>query len=775
MSSLKTTINGEQVQAKRSKISDVQKTWKKIASHKFLFLGSIALFLALAFLQIKYTTPVYLITSTISVKEEDNSRSNPSSLLLTPEGTGMVSEGPDKAMEIAILTSYPFIYKTLSSLDMNVSYFAEGKIGNHEIYGRLPFKVTFTDSSTVPKIYFRRFGVKFNNPNQISLTNLEKDDKAAQKITVGQEVSIDGCKLKIVKTPQFDAQADVGKNYEFLVQDLKSLAFEFQNNISISSDEKSSLLEIELKTPVPEKGVEFLNEYLTQYLKDKYEEKSRAASGALAFINDQINTVKSSLGNTESSMASFKANNTFTDAASMTDRNLNALAEIENERATLSLQDRYYSNILSGLNSNDLDQLVTPSSVGVQDALTDNLVKELTELQIEKSSYAASGNLKNPLVQNIDVRINNVKNTLKENIRSLSNANRLKLNQLSSRAGQYQAKVYSIPIAEKAFTDMKRSSSFNDELYQFLMQKRVEAGILKASATVDNKIIEPALADSALLLSPKKGNTYALAILLGFFLPFGYIKLKDALNKKVTGKEEIIDNTSIPVLGSIYRNPEHNPLVISSGSRTAVSESFRLLRSNINYYKREASKKVIMISSLDSGEGKSFISTNIAISFAIAKKRTVLINLDLRVPSVIYNEIGHNDIGISSYLNDDATIKDIVQVTENPYFHFISTGELPSNPSELLMDPKLESLIMHLRSSYDQVIIDTPPLGVVADPFIISKFADLNIVVVREKYSLKERLFELDEIYKEGKMRDVALVVNDVKLTKKGYKNAYYK
>jgi capsular exopolysaccharide synthesis family protein len=275
-------------------------------------------------------------------------------------------------------------------------------------------------------------------------------------------------------------------------------------------------------------------------------------------------------------------------------------------------------------------------------------------------------------------------------------------------------------------------------------------------------------------LKPKKANNYALAALIGFAVPFGFLKLREGLNKKVAGKDEIISYTSIPVVGTIYRNLDDSPFVIDTSSRTAVSESFRMLRSNLIYLAKDRSKKIFLITSTDSGEGKSFTSTNIAFSFALTKKRTILVNLDLRVPSKVYSELDQGELGVSAYLEGDSSILDVIVTTSNPYLHFISTGKLPVNPAELLMEKRLEELLVYLRANYDYIIIDTPPLGVVADPFIIAKYSDINVLVVRERYSLKERLSELEELYKEEKIDNMCMVINDVRLDKKGYNNAYY-
>lgn len=776
MDSLKSVNGNNFLQAIKNKKSGFQEFWKQVVAHKYLFLVFLALFIAGAYLINRYTTPVYIVKSSMLVKDPGAGGNGVGNLLLAKEGSVELPAGADKSEEVAMLSSFPFIYKTVKALDFAVSYFREGKISIHEIYGILPFQVKLPDTSAIEKISGKRFNISFTDKQNFVLEDISNNKEGkAQNFQVGQTIQINGCPIIINATPHFNVKNDLKQNFEFKINDLEDLALRFREDLNLTfDDEESSILLVELSTTVPKKGIDFLNEYTKQYIKDKYEEKSRAASQALAFINEQLNTVKGSLGSTESNLANFKASNTFTDASAMANRSLDALTQIENEKANLAITDRYYSTILGSLNSNnDLDQLVAPSSVGIQDGTTDNLIKQLSDLQIEKNSYAASGNSKNPLAQDLDIKINSVKNTLKQNVQGLATTNRLRMGQLNARAGQYQAKIFSVPLAEKTFTDIKRVSDFNDGLYQFLMQKRVEAGILKASATVENKIIEPPY-KSSVPLEPKQGRNYVFAVLLGLLIPFGIMRIRTSLNKRLTGKEEIQSSTTIPIIGSIYRNQDSNPIVISSGERTAVSESFRILRSNIAHLTKTHSKKLLLITSTNSGEGKSFTSINIASSFALAKKKTILVNLDLRVPSSAYETLGDYRSGVSSFLEGKASVTDIIQTTDVSSLHYIATGELPVNPAELLMEGKLETLFNYLRSNYDYIIVDTPPLGIVADPLIISNYSDLNILVVREKYTLKESLYELEQMYMEGKIKDVVMVINDVRLDKKGYSNAYY-
>ncbi|WP_132054577.1 GumC family protein [Pseudocnuella soli] len=762
---------------KRITTSGFQKFWKDVVRHKYLFLISLVLFLVGAYITNESTPPQYMVESSLIIKDAFNPTSSPGRTLVSPEYQGNTVSPVNREEEMAIITSYPFIYKTLRNLDMQVSYFENTRFRLKEVTKDLPFTVQFPDTSLTKGVYNRTYSVFFEENGNFVVNDAGLGKATGKEFAPGNTLYLNNVPVKIKTSADFDAASLAGKEFQFTVHNLHDLAWGMKSALNVFiGGEESSVISLQVKTENTEKGIAFLNAITKQYIVDKYEEKSRSATQALMFITEQINSVRGSLGSAESNLASFRANNTYTDANEMASRNLTVIQQLDEERANLTLNERYYSKVLDDLSQNaDVDQLISPSSVGITDNLTEGFIKQLSDLQLEKNSYLANGGgVKNPLVQEIDVRIKNVKASLRDNIRSLSASNRTRLNQVNTRASQFESKVFNIPIAEKKFTDIKRTTDFNDGLYQFLMQKRVEAGIMKASATVEDKVVEPAFLTSSVPVTPKKTNNYALAVLFGLALPLGIVRVRRLMNKRVADKAEIMSHSSVPVVGSIYHSLKKEPFVVTSSNRSAVSESFRMLRSNLSSYLKDNTDKVLLISSLDSGEGKSFISTNLAFTYALAKKKTILINLDMRVPSSVYRELGTHRHGISEFLSNNIPLKDIIMKTDNEYLDIIGTGTLPDNPAELLMDNKLEFLLEYLKAQYDYILIDTPPLGLVADPLIISRFANAMMIVVREKYTQLQRLGELEDMYRSDKLKDVCMVINDVHMDKSAYKNAYY-
>ena len=751
---------------------------KRILAYKYLFLVSVLLFMTGAYFYNLYTPPVYLVKSSVLVKEADPSQSDMAQILYEKKG----NETPEKNMadEIAILKSYPFIYRTMRTLDFRVSYYTKDQFTTREIYEKRPFRVSFIDSTLTSTVTGSPFQITFIDKNYYTLENegyeLTKDNpewKTQHK--VGETVMINGNPILVEITPDFDPAQHARKDYEFIIHNWEELVMTAKSRISILFPEnESSVLDVYYETSIPQKGIDFLNAYTKQYIDYKYENKNKAATQTLDFIDDQLTSIRSTLTTYEKSLETFKTENTYSEAGAMTDRGLTALSQLENEKAALIVNERYYNSILESLNSErNLDKLVVPSSIGINDGTLNTLISQLVELQIERNSFSSGGQTKNPIYQELTIKINNIKKTLQANLNSLLSSNRIRLNQINSRSRTFQESVNQVPKAERQFVNVKRLYDLNSNIYELLLHKKVEAGIIKASATIQNRVIEPAYNESGAPIQPKKTNTYILALLLGLGLPFAFVWIKGALNNKIASKDDVMSLTSMPVLGTIYHNTTSSPYAITTNSRTAISESFRVLRSTLNSMSVNKTSQVLLVTSTSSGEGKTFNSINIASSLALARKKTVLINLDLRIYSQLH-KLMKQEVGMSSYLNGDIAIKDIIFPTDNPMLDTIATGPLPNNPAELILDDRFPLLINHLRETYDYIIIDSPPLGIVSDPFIIARYTDLNILVIRQGYTPKDKLAELDQMYQEGRIKNVGIILNDVPVSNDKYQYGYF-
>lgn len=764
---------------KKDHESIMSKLVNYLLAYRVLFIISLGLSIMSAFLIIRNTIPTYLVRTSVLVNEKQSPKNNPNSYLYGEEDEQRNSDKPNLAEEVAVMNSIPFISRTIESLNWNVQYYIKGNLRNDELYEKTPFEVITLDTSTYKRLYNKRFKVSFLNNREYIIEEIFLSEKAnrANRITIGKILNLYNCPVMIRLNELFNHDV-IGKEYQFQFVSPEDLVWEYKSKLNIrSSSSEGSIIDIYVETPVPQKGIDFLNEFTKQYINYKYEEKSKAVSQGLAFIDNQLYSIGKSLGSTENSLVSFKTSNTYTDASKMSDMSIDELSQLEKQRTELSFNEKYYTAALGALNKGQLDRLVSPSSVGINDASSETLIQKVNLLQLEKSKSSSAEGLRNPLVKEmnaqVEEQINSVKATLQGSFKTLLANNRQKLNQIEASIAQHQGKVRSLPGIERKFVDIKRQNDLNEQIYLFLSQKKVEAGILKAATTVEIKIIESAKLESNIPLKPKKRNNYAVALFIGIMAPFGYIFLKKSLDKRISGRDDISNMCSVPVIGSIYHNYDNKYVVITPASRTAIAESFRVLRSFLLSLDVKGNSKVILISSMENGSGKSFCAFNIAKSLALVKKRTILINLDMRLTSTIYKEL-ERSFGISSFLDDIAAVKDIISPTDHSFLDYIAAGDWPVHATELLIDDKIDVLISYLKNHYDYIVIDTPPLGLIADPFLIARKTDLNIIVVRSSYTLKEKLLELEDLNRSGKLKDIGVLINDETVDRKILHNSYY-
>jgi capsular exopolysaccharide synthesis family protein len=314
---------------------------------------------------------------------------------------------------------------------------------------------------------------------------------------------------------------------------------------------------------------------------------------------------------------------------------------------------------------------------------------------------------------------------------------------------------------------IQRNYSLKESLYVFLLQKRTEAGLSEASTTSDIVVVNPPMAGSA--ISPKIWLNYAVAILIGLLLPLTLFVGAELLNTRIQSREDIESYSSVPIIAGVGHNPQSNPLVIVEKPKSAMAESFRALRSNLSYFIENKDKQVVMITSSIPSEGKSFTTLNLAAAFAMAGKKTLIIGADLRKPK-LYGELQlNNDRGLSQYLSSLASLESVIQTSFVENLYFISGGAVPPNPSELLLKPAMAEMLTLLKAQFDFIILDTPPLGLVTDAFVLAPLVNHTLFVVRQDYTPRAVLQSLEEYYQTGKMTNISILFNDLRKSGLGY------
>lgn len=744
---------------------DVQQIIRRLKQYRWLFVGCVLLSVGAAYLYTRYSVPVYGVKASVLIEDEADV-SETAELIY---GTELLSRDKSLYNEIAVIKSYPFIYHTIQEVNPRVSIYEEGVLEDRELYTDSPFTVTLDTLRHNPAnegvplqvhiLSDQKFQIRVAQPTPGGMPDVQEE------LAFGEPFVLNGSRLR-VDLQQLPAPA-TDRPYYFVVNNLKQVAREYKRRLEVRPySQDASVVDISLKTSVPYKEIDFLNELVRQYRIVSLRDKNLSTTQSLNFIDEQLGRTYDTLQIIEHTLENFKSQNNFSEASNLVERNFDKIGELESEKATALVNKKYYQALSHYLQENrDLDQLTAPTAVGIQDVLLNSLIGQLVNLQIEKNTYLVEGPSKNPYLQDIEGKIGNIKKSLVESLENLLASNEVVLEQLNQRIGRLEREVSALPEAERRYINIRRLYDLNESVYTLLLQKKVEAGIARASATVDSKVIEPAYLESNVPIAPRRMRVMMMALVAGLLFPAGLIFLWEKLSTKVKAKGDITRYSDIVIIDSIGKNDEKCPLIVHEKPRHPVSESFRSLRSNLKFTAgRKEGCQVYLLTSTLSGEGKTFCSANLSVTLAQTDKKVLLLDADLRKEHSLHGfSLAQPQKGLSNYLVQDATLDEVICQTHVPNLEVIPSGTLPPNPSELLMTDALEVMMDVLRASYDYIVIDTAPVGLVSDALALMRFSSTNLHLVRQNFTGKDTVKQIDEIYSHKEVKNLNLLYNDVK------------
>lgn len=462
------------------------------------------------------------------------------------------------------------------------------------------------------------------------------------------------------------------------------------------------------------------------------------------------------------------------DISSKAEKFYDRLEEIERAKAEFLIKENYYKYLLDYLhNGSNVDQVIIPSAMGLTDGVITTLISELVKMQLDIKVGRELNKEGNPILADKQLRINEIKKDLVEAVATLRSTDRVQLNLINNQLKVIERQLHTLPSVERDYISIKRNYSLMENMYIFLMQKLSEAQISKASNSTDIFVVNPPRQSTGAIY-PKVGQNYLIALLVGLLGPMIFFALAEVLNTRVQSKEDIDKLTSLPFIGGIGHKKSEGNLVVQQKPRSAISESFRALRSSLNYFTANQDKKVFLVTSSISGEGKTFTAINLASVLAMSGKKTLIIGADMRRPKIFSDFNLDNDKGLSTYLSGiSSDIDETIRATEYDNLYLMGGGPVPPNPSELLMTPKMDYLIKNLIERFDFIVIDTPPIALVTDAFLLSSYADHSIFVVRQNFTPRSLLRQMDEHYKSGRLKNISLLLNDIYMTGPGYGYSY--
>lgn len=701
---------------------------------------SILIFFAIS----KFSTPQYEAKATILIKNNENALSQLS--MLDNSFGGNKSNFQN---EIGQIQSYTMTKRAVKSLDLYVNYYQKSNFQKIEIYKDSPFiveldlfKLQTVDIPIKVEIlskdkYILSYDSKENARQYDYGQDMLLEDKVSfsgknKTLAFGEWYESDGMKFRLLRNDEIDFNPNFTNiDYYFVINDLDQIAKDFHSTQIDLINKESTIINISFKYPNQKKAIDYINMLCKIYIDITFEEKNYMNTSTIKFVDAQISNIADSLANAEIKREEFQVKNNSIDLGGDAKFLFDKANELETKRAEEYAKTQYYDYLAKYISSADMDDgVVAPAVMGVEDHLLNNLVKELATRLTLKKSMAITTTPKNVQYQKINSEINSLKSQIEENIRSLKRVSTLASNEITRQLNIFNTELNKLPSTQRNLINIERQFKFNDEIYTFLYQKRAEAEIARNSALPDHKIVDEARV--ALKVYPKTALNLMIAILLGLLAPALYIFIRFQLNNLIESKADIEKVSKSPIIGYIPRIPEdESKLVVFAKPKSQITESFRSVRTNIKYIVGKGKNQVILVSSAMPGDGKSFISMNLASVISLAGHKTVIIGYDLRKPKLHHFFNLKNNAGLSTYLIGKDSLDEIIQHTEFNNLDIIASGPIPPNPSELIDSEENAELIRELRKRYDAIIFDTPPILLITDAVTLTKESDINIIVVR--------------------------------------------
>jgi capsular exopolysaccharide synthesis family protein len=745
--------------------------------------------LGLAYLYNKIKPPVYLVHAAVLIKPDNAQASQAASQIF--QNMGLFTEENNFQNKIQVLKSSPLIREAINNLDFQISYFMRSGLVNTELYKTSPFIVVLNQNHPQPiGIIFKveildstsfRISAKgkdvaiYNFKSQNVIQNLNSL-KLKTNGTFGEDIRSDNYDFKLVLNENFNLGGFNSKNFSFIIYDIASLVRIYQFNLKVEPvDLQTSVADIKMSSTAPSKTIDFLTSLTGVYLAHDVEEKIHASIKTIEYIDNQLGAITDSLREAENNLQRFRTSNQVMDISVKSGKIYDELQDLQKEKANTMIKFKYYQYINDYFKQNkEMSDIIAPSSMGIEDPLLNNLIGELTKLITERSGLIENNQGKSPYLKQLNIKIDNLKNTIAENIKYIINTTEIALQDLDSRLNGLNTEINKLPTTERRLLGYERNFNLNDAIYTFLLERRAEAQIAKASYMPGANVIEPPDVTGG-PIEPKKKFVYIIGFLLGLVLPLTFMRIKDVLQNRITENTNINDLVGLPILGQIYKNNKKIELVVQSFPKSHMAESFRIMRTGLKYFLQNNQSSVLVITSSYGQEGKSFIANNLAASLALTSKKIVLLGFDLRRPKVYERLNITNEIGLSTYLSNQAELEDIVQHSNIENLDVITSGPIPPNPSELISSSKTGDLFAILKTQYEFIVVDTPPVGILSDTYILMDLADLNIYVVRQNQTPKKEFLHIINDLKDKKLKNLCLVINDLPLLKKSkYGYEYY-
>ncbi|MGE0588541.1 MAG: polysaccharide biosynthesis tyrosine autokinase [Cyclobacteriaceae bacterium] len=750
-----------------------KRIFSNTVAYWYLVLLSLLVALGVAFVVNRYATRIFNVSASIIVREGNE---NAGAEFLY-KNNPLVNPYRNFYNELYIMRSYPLLQQVVESLNFSVIWSREGNIKSMELYDpEFPLSLRVLGSRSAP--WGKSMLLTVENNNSFSLQYLNEEEKhlgeSFSGLRFNDTTAVNGYQFLVSKRGKLPPSF-LGKAFTIRFSNPQDIAkMDSDKLVAKWAEQGASVIDLSFSGPLPEKDIDFLTRFIERYQQYDVDKKNIVATKSIQFLDDQLTAVGDSLNYFDTQIKNFKQQHFVTNFEGEAERIFERIEELEKQRSQLVLYDNYLSYLENYIQkSSEFDQIVPPSAVGISDQILTGLISQLTEVQFSIRMLGNLQNEENPLVVERRDRILQLRSDILEGVKSVKAAQNINRDFITRQIKEEEKGLVDLPQNERIMVDIRRSYTIRENMYLFLMQKRVEAGISLASTTTDVLVVNPPHQKGG-AMTPKPAQNYLVAGATGLFIPFLIFFLLELTNNKIQSKEDIEQFTTVPIIGGIgHKSLGENNLIVFNKPKSALAESFRALRSNLNYFTQGKSKKIIMITSSVSGEGKTFTTINLATTMAFANNQVLIIGADMRRPGIFADFELQNEHGLSTYLSGMAELDAVVQPTQVPNLYLMSGGPVPPNPSELLMLPRMQELLNELLKRFDFILLDTPPIGLVSDAFSLMSYADHVVFMVRQDYTPKNFVGELHELVKAREQQNVSILFNDIKKTGPGYGYGY--
>ena len=741
---------------------NIREEVEKYAYYWKWFVLGIFLSILTVYLYLRYTPNQYQVSATILVEGSESSELSAfSELSLLGKSNASLEN------EIELLTSRNLLRKMVEELDLNVSYFREGRVIEAEFHkSESPIRLNFLSEKSEVAKRGGLFKVLIASDDSFFIEEGTKTNEFA----FGEKIDLNFGSLII--TPTSQEKLKVGDEIIVKLTPVESVISKYRSKIQIASVKGTRILKLTLADEVKLKAEEIVNNLILQYNEDAIYDKGLVIKNTNDFINERIDVINEDLSSIESGVESFKKENKLIDVGSEAGIALQNSTNLNSQIVELNTQLKLIDFVTVYIQTNE-NELI-PSNLGLLQNPIDQSTSKYNEILLERNRLLKNSSSLNPVIASLEEELTLYRENIHKSLVNLKSSLNISLQDLKSQEAIFNSKIGKVPEKEREFRGIERQQQIVEALYLYLLQKREENAMALAANLPSAKIVDKAYGSNAPIF-PKPRMYYLAAIALGLLIPFGIIYLIFLLDNKVHSRKDVEAVVKAPILGDIPKSKEMKKLVVSKNDRTSTAESFRLLRTNINFMLAnvETEAKTIFVTSTLGGEGKTFIAINIATVLALSNKKVLLIGGDIRKPRIAeYLGIEVNK-GLTHYLMDQKLqVSDIIDKVEEGNFDLVSSGIIAPNPSELLMNGRFEDVLAYGKEHYDYVIVDTAPINIVTDTLLLSKQSDLFIYVIRANF-LDKRLLEIPQkLYREKRLSNMAVLLNDTDF-KRGYGYGY--